>query len=497
MDIKKYSLAILFTILILAVTLRMWGITSESYWLDESISIKQAQEDYATSIEMVKEEVNFPLYTTLLHFWMKPFGISEFSSRFLSLIFGVLSVMIIYLLAKRLFSERAAVISALFMCFSPIMIYYSQEARSYSLFVLLTLLSFYFFVSYLEKKDHANLIAYVFFSLLLIYTHLFTFLVLLIQNMHILYLFYQNKFKSRILLNWFIGQFVLLLLFIPWLLNLFKQVTNSALSIIWIPKPDMGAVVFTAYDFFGNYLVLLIFIILIEAFIMIKRFRPKTIDEKNELILLSLWILLPFLLVLAYSLPFSSLYTTRYLLFTLPAFFLLFAVIIDRLGRLVPKKKFIPWIVVCVVIISSLVSVGEQVSRKDKDDWRAVSDYIRQNVDEGDIVFIDPFYQQQPFSYYYDIDCFKEYDIYSCNFNKHRILSLDWKAECCIDASKVTATDEKNELKNYLKDSIWLISAKPELYTHDVNSSLFSYFDNRKNMTVSKNIDEIWIYKFE
>ncbi|MCX6706962.1 MAG: glycosyltransferase family 39 protein [Candidatus Woesearchaeota archaeon] len=141
MDIKKYSLAILFTILILAVTLRMWGITSESYWLDESISIKQAQENYSTSIDMVKKEVNFPLYTTLLHFWVEPFGISELSSRFLSLIFGVLSVGVIYLFAKRLFSDRAAVIAALFMCFSPIMIFYSQEARSSAVFLFLCRIS--------------------------------------------------------------------------------------------------------------------------------------------------------------------------------------------------------------------------------------------------------------------------------------------------------------------------------------------------------------------
>ncbi|MCX6706963.1 MAG: hypothetical protein NT001_02375 [Candidatus Woesearchaeota archaeon] len=312
---------------------------------------------------------------------------------------------------------------------------------------------------------------------------------------------YLHRFKIKQLLNWFIGQSVLLLLFIPWLLNLFRQITHSALSIMWIPRPDVSIVAFTLYDFFGNYFVLFTFIILIVAFILTKRFRPKTVmsetADKNKLILLSLWILLPFLLVFIYSLLFSSLYATRYLLFTLPAIYLLFAMTIDRLGRLMPKREFIPWIVVCVVMISSLISVADQVSRVDKDDWKAVSDYIKQNAKEGEVVFIDPFYQQQPFSYYYDISCFKEHDIYSCNFNKDRILSLDWNAECCSDTSKLTATDGKDGFKDYLNDIIWLISAKPELYSHDMNNSLFGYFDNRKNITASKEIGQIKIYKFE
>jgi len=91
------------------------------------------------------------------------------------MIFGVLSVGMTFLLARRLFSDEVAIVSALLMCLSPIMIYYSQEARLYSLFVLLTLVSFYFFINYLEKKSRANLIAYIFFSLLFIYTQLFAF----------------------------------------------------------------------------------------------------------------------------------------------------------------------------------------------------------------------------------------------------------------------------------------------------------------------------------
>ncbi len=74
----------------------------------------------------------------------------------------------------------------------------------------------------------------------------------------------------------------------------------------------------------------------------------------------------------------------------------------------------------------------------DKHDWKGASAYIEENGN-NDIIFIDPFYHQQPFTYYYDIGCFKDSDMLSCNTNK--IKSLDWKAECCSDSTRLSATD--------------------------------------------------------
>lgn len=485
MRAKRYVIPILIAILLLAAALRVWGITSESYWLDEAISIRQAQVNYATSIEMLKHDVNFPFYIILLHSWIKLFDTSEFSSRFLSVIFGVLSVGMIYLLAKKLFSERVAIITVLLMSFSPILIYYSQEARSYSLLVLLTIVSFYFFISYLEKRDTIHLIAYVFFSLLLIYTHIFSFLVILIQNVYVLYIY---RFRIKPLLKWFAGQLALFILFIPWLPILFGQISNSSFSTLWIPKPNVLILLSTSYAFFGGYLVLLIFIALLIVFILTKKF--KTIG-KNKLVFVSLWIILPFLVVVTYSLLFSSLYNTRYMLFTLPAIYLLFAVTIDTV---MPKKKFISWIIVFVLIVSSFISVADQVKRIDKDDWRTTSEYIKQNVKENDAVFINPFYQQDPFTYYYDPDCFKMPDTNSCNFEKHRVLSLSWVASCCNATTELTATDGKNELRDYLDRDIWLINVRPE--TYDFNNSLFTYFNSSKRIILFKEFGDIKIYEF-
>ncbi|MFH1590251.1 MAG: glycosyltransferase family 39 protein [archaeon] len=482
MNLKKNAWIIMLIILLLAILLRFWAIESESYWLDEAISIRQAQaDDFGSTLDMVKKDIHLPLHITLLHFWVKIFGTSELASRLLSLIFGVAGVWISYLLTKKLFNRRIAIITSLLFAFSPIMIYYSQEARLYSLFVFLSLLSFYFYIKFIENMNNKNLLFYGLSTLLLIYTHLFAFLVLLVQNVYILYKF---KFQFKKLIKWFAGQFILFLLFLPWISNLFKQV-SSTLNTDWIPKPNIGIVLLTILDFFGHIVIVLMFLI---CLIIIIRKKHKPMD-KDKKMLLVLWILLPFAIVLFYSLIISSVYNTRYLLFTVPALLILFSVLIDKIAE---KKKYLTYMLVGAIILFSFISIVNQVNTTDKDDWRSVSSYIKENVEE-EYIFINPFYHHDPFTYYFDEECFKDYYIHSCNYNNHNLLALKWDAICCNDSTGLTATDEKNTLGDYINETVWLISVKEKLYA----VPLFDYFNENMNLTLSKKFGEIKISKFE
>ena len=487
MNLKKVFPLILLIILCSGLFLRFWGITSESYWLDEAVSVKQAQMNYGTTLEMVKDDVHLPLYFILLNFWIKLFGISELGSRSLSLIFGVFSIFMIYLLAKKMFSLKVALIASALMSVSPIMIYYSQESRPYSLFVLLTLISFYFFACFVEKNEDKYLLAYLFFSLLLIYTHLFSFLVIIVQNVYLLYI---SRFKLKKLMKWFYCQFTLFLLFTPWIPIIISQIKQTLFT-EWIPKPTISIVLKTFVDFFGNTLNLLILIFVFAMFVQRKKFKS---GEKNKLILLLIWSTLSFVIVIVYSTIFPSDYNTRYLLFTLPAIIILFSFFISNFTE---TNKIFGYALLVIVILSSLFSVMNQVERTDKDDWRAASEYVKQNIKQDEIILIAPFYQQEPFSYYYDNTCFKSFEVTSCNFEKHKILSFDWSSKCCTDNTKVTATDGRDLIRYYLNKKIWLISVRPELYGSFEKNSLLEYFNVRKNMTLEKDIGDIKIYKFE
>jgi len=484
MNWKKNVWLILIIILLLATLLRFWGISKESYWLDEAISIRQAQEtNYSATFNMITKDVHLPLHITLLFFWVKIFGKSELSSRILSLIFGILGIWVFYLLTKKLYGEKTSLVSTLIFAISPIMIYYSQEARLYSLFVLLSLTSIYFFLKFIEKNDYKNLIYYSLSSLLLIYTHLFAFLLLFVQNIYILHI---NKYRIKKLFKWIYSQLFLIIMFLPWIGNLLKQV-NRTLNTMWIPKPNIGIILKSILDLLGNKYILLIFLFCIIYVILTKNYKSI---EKNKIVFLVLWIIVPFIIVLTYSYLISPVYQTRYLLFVIPAFFIIFGKLISRIFE---KNKILAYTLLGLIIIFSFITIIHQVNHVDKDNWRSVAGYIKENVKEPEYTFINPFYHQDPFTYYFDSDCFKEQDIYSCNYNHHNILSLKWYALYCNDSTPLTATDDKNTLRDYTNETVWLISVREKLYA----VPLFDYFNDTMNLIKYKEFGEIKIYKFQ
>jgi uncharacterized membrane protein len=90
--------------------------------------------------------------------WIQLAGDSEFAVRFLSLFFGVLTVPLLYALARRLFApipgsqgsgQGVGLIAALIAMVAPLYVWYSQEARMYTLITFLLLLSSYALASLL------------------------------------------------------------------------------------------------------------------------------------------------------------------------------------------------------------------------------------------------------------------------------------------------------------------------------------------------------------
>ena len=72
--------AALVAVLILGFSLRLYGITSESIWLDEAFSIQLAKYDPVEIIRKTARDVHPPLYYLLLHFWINLFGFFRFFS---------------------------------------------------------------------------------------------------------------------------------------------------------------------------------------------------------------------------------------------------------------------------------------------------------------------------------------------------------------------------------------------------------------------------------
>ena len=193
----KYTI-LLFITICLCLLFRVVNITDQSIWLDEAYSIHTAKAGFVGILEKTtSEDFHPPLYYFILYIWINVFGDSEFSCRFLSLIFSVAAVPAMYLIASRLFSKQAGLLSALLLSISVFHIEYAQEVRGYSMLVFFSLLSMYYFIGMIRKKIFPEILAYVVLTLLLLYTHYFGFLVVLCQNIYIDPLYdFTKKYKG-------------------------------------------------------------------------------------------------------------------------------------------------------------------------------------------------------------------------------------------------------------------------------------------------------------
>ena len=106
---------------------------------------------------VVNSERSPPLYYLLAWLWSKLFGTGEVGLRSLSALIGTLTVPAAYLAARELSSRRAGLIAAALVAFNPYLVWYSQEARSYALFVFFAAWGIYFFARCLNDPSRRNL----------------------------------------------------------------------------------------------------------------------------------------------------------------------------------------------------------------------------------------------------------------------------------------------------------------------------------------------------
>ena len=126
--------------------LRFSTLGVQSYWADEGVTVRLMRLSLHGMLSAIpNSESTPPLYYLLAWVWTKLFGTGEWGLRSLSALIGTATIPVAYLLGARLASARAGAVAAALAAFSPLLVWYSQEARSYALVVLLTGLSLVLF----------------------------------------------------------------------------------------------------------------------------------------------------------------------------------------------------------------------------------------------------------------------------------------------------------------------------------------------------------------
>ena len=107
-------------------------------WYDEACSRAVATDKSGIMNNLINIDLQHsPLYFVLLKFWINIFGQSEFVMRSLSFVFGIMTVVLSYVVAKKI--SPKPLYPALICAVSPVLVLFSAEVRMYSMVIFMVL----------------------------------------------------------------------------------------------------------------------------------------------------------------------------------------------------------------------------------------------------------------------------------------------------------------------------------------------------------------------
>ena len=163
---------------VLGAALRFYRLGHQGFWFDEGNTALLVHFSPGKMLGLIPQtESTPPLYYCVAWAWARIFGYGEVGLRSLSALAGVALIPVVYGAGSKLVSRRAGLIVAALAACSPLLIWYSQEARSYELLALLTALSLLAFAYARVSPRPRLLVAWVIASALALATHYYAVLV--------------------------------------------------------------------------------------------------------------------------------------------------------------------------------------------------------------------------------------------------------------------------------------------------------------------------------
>lgn len=373
-------------IVILNVILKILFLGSNPYSFDEIISVKDTLLEFGHIKHEAEWDNNPPFYYYCLWIWHAILPIGEFNSRLLSVVFVALAIGLIFIFTKRYFDQTLAVFVTIYLTLSNFLHFYSQEARAYSLVILLAISSTIFYFKCIEKSKISDLIWISLLNFLLIYTHYISALIVVVQ--YVLYPF-LTSLKSR---KYYFVQSGIITVLIFW-----RFTTKQYLNIIgfnknddfWLKKTTALDLLESLKLLYGGPIILILFSLGFMFFIL----RANKLFFQNKAAIYCFSVSFLSTIILFVIGLFKPVFLARYLIFTIPFSTILVFYVFSLLNR----TKYLLF----GIIMS--VSIFQYKKKKDIEvDYRfaaAVLDKVRQNQDK---IIINRADNLLAFTYYYD-----------------------------------------------------------------------------------------------
>ena len=415
-------------ILMLGLVLRTVALDRWSLWHDELYTITERGSAPLLELLTMTSDPHPPLYYLFVHGWVSAFGSGPTPARVLSILFSVGVIWGVYLLARALYDDRTALLSALLVAVSTLHIHFGRTVRMYSLFALMAVLSWYGYVrlrdvgTSFSRSDRRSVLKAVFYfiaTLGLLYTHIYGLFVVFGQYVHRYLTDPADRLPER---PWRLIHVGIGLIYLPWAVVLYRQVRNilagtGESTIGWIPPPSIMQVrdvslMWAGYPSFYPinaettlaFLVAFILLGVINVSLFLSVLTHDSTDggtyyfvDGSQAGLLALALLVPIVVPLAVSYLLVPIIVPRY---TIAVSFALFILVARGIVNISDQRWQIAF--VAVLLIGATATSAIYYSSDSAEDWRGIADEVETSASPGDLVVYQPTWIASDVDYYYE-----------------------------------------------------------------------------------------------
>ncbi|MEW6400594.1 MAG: glycosyltransferase family 39 protein, partial [Chloroflexota bacterium] len=152
--------AYLVAITLTGTFLRVYKLGEWSFWGDEMFTVGGQEDGF--NYNLLRKSLSLALIQTVtaVH------GLNEWNARIVPAVIGIITIPVLFFIARKIFDVHTALLSATLLALSPWHLYWSQNARFYTaLLVFYSLALFYFYLGTEQDKPRNLVLCLVFFGL--------------------------------------------------------------------------------------------------------------------------------------------------------------------------------------------------------------------------------------------------------------------------------------------------------------------------------------------
>jgi len=388
--------------------------------LDEPFTVFNAQKSLAEIIRIPAEgEPNPPFFMILLHFWIKLFGISTLSVRFLPLLFNSITIIFLYYTGKKFFGLWTGIIGSGLFILSGYHFFHGLEARTYALLSMATASSLYFYMQFAQnEKNRGAIVGLIVSNLILVYSHYFGWFVVFSQFLSsVVYVR-----SLRLFFRFMIPPLATVLGFIPMIPLVIRQFKISSRG-TWLKAPGPHDYKEQLYLFLNHKEVYRVLIYILAAGLLLSLIllilKKKEKPDRGILVLF-LWWIVPYT-VMYYVSSGIPVFNSRYVLFNTIGLFLTIGAIIEVLFQGNRYLKPMAAMLLLIFMFAHLRVLPDDFGHRE---WKNSVGFVKKNEEKGSIVILFPKWSDVMFAYHYDREIFENYREFNENLAKKQIFSV-------------------------------------------------------------------------